>query len=118
MRVTNPSCLCLLQVLAENKLGTEGGKAIAEMLVNNRNLYKVDLTGNEIGDGAAPMFCEVLYVSYLVLIYFISIVKQILTTYIHHCRPLIAFAGVSWFPRKHFSLLNCYLNISAVSELR
>ncbi|KAH3846843.1 hypothetical protein DPMN_089149 [Dreissena polymorpha] len=31
------------------------------MLINNRNLYKVDLTGNEIGDGAAPVFCEVLY---------------------------------------------------------
>ena len=57
------SSVVMLQVLAENKLGTEGGKAISEMLVHNRNLYKVDLTGNEIGDGAAPMFCEVLFVS-------------------------------------------------------
>lgn len=49
-------------MLAENNLRTEGGKAIAEMLINNRNLYKVDLTNNDIGDGAAPMFCEVIMV--------------------------------------------------------
>ena len=50
------------QVLSENKVGTEGGRAICEMLVNNRNLYKVDLRSNDIGDGAVPSICEVLYV--------------------------------------------------------
>jgi Ran GTPase-activating protein (RanGAP) involved in mRNA processing and transport len=50
-------------VLAENNLRTEGGKAIAEMLINNRNLYKIDLTNNDIGDGASEVFCDVINVS-------------------------------------------------------
>ena len=32
-------------MLADNKLGTEGGKCLSEMLVNNKNIYKIDLTG-------------------------------------------------------------------------
>ena len=38
----------LLQVLSDNKLGTEGGRALSEMLINNKNIYKIDLTGKSV----------------------------------------------------------------------
>ena len=38
----------LFQVLSDNKLGTEGGRALSEMLINNKNIYKIDLTGKSV----------------------------------------------------------------------
>ena len=38
----------LFQVLSDNKLGTEGGRALSEMLINNKNIYKIDLTGKAV----------------------------------------------------------------------
>ena len=48
------------QVLADNKLGTEGGRALSEMLVNNKNIYKIDLTGmsQEIGINKQKKKCK------------------------------------------------------------
>ena len=43
--VSKTANMCFFQVLADNKLGTEGGKALSEMLINNKNIYKIDLTG-------------------------------------------------------------------------
>lgn len=38
----------MLQVLSENKIGTEGAIALCQFLKGNRNLIKVDLTGEAI----------------------------------------------------------------------